>query len=141
MERRDLLKSATSATVAVSNRRGRTLLAHPFDPAAPAVSAHVPMLIGANLHEFIHGVDAPEAGAFTKPELLRQLRAKHGAKAEAIAASLQREYPWAKPFDIRSIAGNRPRESAATQARRGARVRLPVRLADAHARRPPARVS
>lgn len=99
---------------------GKVIAAHPFDPAAPAVSAHVPLLIGTNLNEFIHGVDQPDADLLTNDELLKQLGSKHGSKAQAIADSLRREYPWAKPFDILSIAGNRVREMSETQARRKA---------------------
>jgi para-nitrobenzyl esterase len=35
--------------------------AHPFDPAAPAISAHVPLPLGTNLNEAASGVDNPEA--------------------------------------------------------------------------------
>lgn len=99
---------------------GKVVLAHPFDPAAPATSAHVPMLIGTNLNEFIHGVDQPGADTLTNEELLKRFTSQYGSKAQAIADSLRLEYPWAKPFDIFSIAGNRVREPAATQARRKA---------------------
>lgn len=99
---------------------GKVLPAHPFDPSAPVVSAHVPMLIGTNLNEFIHGVDQPDADLLTQEELLKQLNSQYSGKGQAIADSLRREYPWAKPFDILSIAGNRMRETSATQARRKA---------------------
>jgi para-nitrobenzyl esterase len=99
---------------------GKVIAAHPFDPAAPAVSASVPMLIGTNLNEFIHGVDQPDVDSLTNEDLLKQFHTRYGAKAQAIADSLRREYPWAKPFDIFSIAGNRARETSAIQARRKA---------------------
>lgn len=99
---------------------GKVIAAHPFDPVAPAVSANVPLLIGTNLNEFIHGVDQPDADSLTNEDLLKQFNSRYGAKAQAIVDSLRREYPWAKPFDIISIAGNRLRETSATQARRKA---------------------
>ena len=39
---------------------GQILPHYPFDPAAPAISANVPMLIGTNENEFVNGVDNPE---------------------------------------------------------------------------------
>jgi len=99
---------------------GKVIPAHPFDPAAPSVSSHVPMLIGTNLNEFISGVDQPDCDSLTDEGLLKQLNAKYAGKGQAIADSLRREYPWAKPFDILSIASDRLREPSATQARRKA---------------------
>ena len=99
---------------------GKVIAAHPFDPVAPEVSANVPLLIGTNLNEFIHGVDQPDADSLTNEDLLKQFDSRYGVKAQAIVESLRREYPWAKPFDIFSIAGNRLRETSATQARRKA---------------------
>ncbi|HEU0119641.1 MAG TPA: carboxylesterase family protein [Bryobacteraceae bacterium] len=99
---------------------GKVIPSQIFDPAAPSVSAHVPMLIGSNLHEFIHGCDNPDVDLLTNEELLRQLTVSYGDKAQRIIDSLRREYPWAKPFDILSIAGNRVRDNVANQARRKA---------------------
>jgi para-nitrobenzyl esterase len=99
---------------------GKIITAHPFDPVAPAVSADVPLLIGTNLHEFIHGCDRPDADDLTNQDLLQQFKSKYGTKGQLIIDSLRREYPWAKPFDIFSIAGNRLRETTALQARRKA---------------------
>ena len=99
---------------------GKVIAAHPFDPVAPAVSANVPLLTGTNLNEFIHGVDQPDADSLTNEDLLKQFNSRYGAKAQAIVDSLRREYTWAKPFDIFSIAGNRLRKTSATQARRKA---------------------
>ena len=99
---------------------GKVIPAHPFDPSAPAVSSSVPMLIGTNLNEFINGVDQPDCDSLTNDGLLKQLNAQFKGKGQAIADSLRREYPWAKPFDILSIASNRLSEPTATQARRKA---------------------
>ena len=103
------------------------------------MSANVPMLIGTNLNEFIHGVDQPDVDSLTNEELLKQFNSRYGAKAQAIVDSLRREYPWAKPFDIFSIAGQSPtRNLGYTGAAQGcpgrrACVRLPVRMADSNA--------
>ena len=99
---------------------GKVVASHPFDPVAPAVSANVPMMIGTNLNEDMHGVDRPDADALTNQELLQQFNSRYGKNAQAVIDSLRREYPWARPFDILSIASNRRRESSATQAKRKA---------------------
>jgi para-nitrobenzyl esterase len=99
---------------------GKVVASHPFDPVASSVSAQVPLLIGTNLHEDIHGVDRPDADSLTNEALLRQLTSRYGGRAPAIVDSLRREYPWAKPFDILSIASNGRRGASATLARRKA---------------------
>src|ERR1700736_2143251 len=48
---------------------GGALPRHPFDPGAPEISAHVPLLTGSNLHEFVNGLDRPEAQAMQVDEL------------------------------------------------------------------------
>src|SRR5882672_7972098 len=50
---------------------GRILPRHPFDPGAPEISADVPLLTGSNLHEFVNGLDRPEAQAMQMDELHR----------------------------------------------------------------------
>ena len=103
---------------------GDVLPSHPFDPTAPAVSADVPMLIGTNLNEFVHGVDNPEAYALTHSRA-------NGRPAEAavredrtrapVIAAYREEYPDAKPFDLLSAISTAPiRQGAVDQARRKA---------------------
>src|SRR5205823_6644279 len=79
---------------------GRVLPAHPFDPAAPAVSAGVPLLIGTNLNEGVSGVDNPSADSMTEEELRSRVAARYGDRADAIIAAYRREYPRAVPFDL-----------------------------------------
>src|ERR1700680_1786260 len=50
---------------------GRILPRHPFDPGAPEISADVPLLTGSNLHEFVNGLDRPDAYAMGVDELNR----------------------------------------------------------------------
>ena len=45
---------------------GEFLPHHPFDPAAPAISAQVPMLIGTTLNEFTTTLNHPELEAMTR---------------------------------------------------------------------------
>src|SRR5580692_8604311 len=50
---------------------GSVLPHHPFDPGAPTISANVPLLTGTNLHEFVNGLDHPDASAMGAEELTR----------------------------------------------------------------------
>jgi para-nitrobenzyl esterase len=100
---------------------GVLLPAHPFDPASLAVSAHIPFITGTNQHEFLNGVDHPDAYSLTDAELNRRVAAAFGDRAPAIIAAYRREYPSAAPFDLYArigIAG--ARTAAFTQAARKA---------------------
>lgn len=98
---------------------GDVLPTHPFDPKAPAVSAHVPMLIGTNLNEFVHGVDNPDAYALTAEQLESRLKPRYGERTPAIIAAYRKEYPDAKPFDLLSVISTASfRQSAIDQATR-----------------------
>ncbi|MGC9348797.1 MAG: carboxylesterase/lipase family protein [Anaerolineae bacterium] len=100
---------------------GGSLPRHPFDPDAPDVSADVPLLVGTNLHEFVCGVDRPDAYSLTGPELVQQLRARYGEGSEEILSAYQRCYPDAKPFDLLAFISVAPfRQSAVDQATRKA---------------------
>jgi para-nitrobenzyl esterase len=100
---------------------GEVLPSHPFDPAAPAVSAHVPMLIGTNLNEFVHGVDHPDAYALTPEQLEDRLKPRYGERSTAIIAAYRKEYPAARPFDLLSVISTASfRQAAIDQAMRKA---------------------
>ena len=100
---------------------GRALPHHPFDPGAPALSADVPLLTGTNLHEFVSGVDRPDAGAMTVEGLNRLVREEFGREGEAIIAAYRQDYPKAAPFDLyATIAASRLRIPAFAQASRKA---------------------
>jgi para-nitrobenzyl esterase len=107
---------------------GKIIPAHPFDPAAPAVSAKVPMLIGTCLNEMVNGVDNPEVDRFTDDELKKRVSQRHGAKAGDIIAAYRREYPKESAFGIwAAIATAGMRQTAVTQAeRKAAQGRAPV---------------
>jgi para-nitrobenzyl esterase len=100
---------------------GRVLPHHPFDPGAPTLSANVPLLTGTNLHEFVSGLDHPDANAMGTEELNRLVRDAFGADSEAIIAAYRREYPKATPFGLyATIAASRLRVPAFAQATRKA---------------------
>jgi para-nitrobenzyl esterase len=100
---------------------GRVLPHHPFDPGAPTLSADVPLLTGTNLHEFVSGLDRPDANAMGAEELSRLVREAFGDDGEAIIEAYRLDYPKATPFGLyATIAASRLRVPAFAQAARKA---------------------
>ena len=100
---------------------GRVLPHHPFDPGAPTLSADIPLLTGTNLHEFVSGLDRPDANAMGAEELSRLIREAFGNDAEAIIDAYRLDYPKATPFGLyATIAASRLRVPAFAQAARKA---------------------
>ena len=96
---------------------GKILPTHPFDPAAPALSANVPMLIGTTLNEFTGGINNPNVDALTETELAERVTTMYGDRAKQIIAAYRKANPKAKPFDIFSFISTVPtRHNAVTQA-------------------------
>jgi para-nitrobenzyl esterase len=107
---------------------GRNVPAHPFDPAAPARSANIPMLIGTCLNEMVNGVDNAEVDSFTADELRKRVTQRYGGRAAGIIDAYRREYPDESAFGLwAAISAAGMRQNAVTQAERkaaqgGARV-------------------
>jgi para-nitrobenzyl esterase len=100
---------------------GRSLPVHPFDPAAPAISAHIPLITGTNLNESVSGLDHPDANRMTADEMRQRARAMFGQNADAILAAYRDEYPEETPFGVyAAIATSRWRMPAFAQAERKA---------------------
>jgi para-nitrobenzyl esterase len=100
---------------------GRILPRHPFDPGAPETSADVPLLTGTNLHEFVSGLDHPDAHAMGVEELNRLVSEEFGDRSKAIIDAYRRDYPKATPFGLyATIAAARVRRPAFEQAIRKA---------------------
>ena len=100
---------------------GLVLPHHPFDPGAPTLSAEVPLLTGTNLHEFVSGLDHPDANSMGAEELNQLVRTAFGDDGEAIMAAYRLEYPRATPFGLyATIAASRLRVPAFAQATRKA---------------------
>jgi para-nitrobenzyl esterase len=96
---------------------GSVLPAAPFAPAAPAVSAEVPMIIGTTLNEFATGINHPEYELMTTAELQSRTEGLFPGKGAAIVAEFSQRTPRAKPFDIWSrIASASVRQAALDQA-------------------------
>jgi para-nitrobenzyl esterase len=79
---------------------GRVLPDHAFDPAAPAISSHVPLLVGNTFVEFGGGIGNPEAHLLTVEELRERLQPIAGPRTDAVMAAYQRVFPAARPFEI-----------------------------------------
>jgi para-nitrobenzyl esterase len=100
---------------------GGVLPRHPFDPGAPEISADVPLLTGSNLHEFVNGLDRPDAPAMQMDELYRLMSQEFGERSKEITDAYGRNYPQATPFDLyATIAAASVRRPACQQASRKA---------------------
>lgn len=101
---------------------GNTLPAQPFDPAAPAMTAQVPMLIGTVLNEFTNGIGKPDFEALTDAEMRSRVAARYGAdRADHIIEVFRKAHPQDKPCDLHSLIMTAPnRQNAVTQAERKA---------------------
>jgi len=96
---------------------GQILPQHPFDPAAPATSANIPMLIGTTLNEFTSGINNPNVNAMTEAELAERVKAMYGDRSTQIIAAYRQANPKAKPFDLLSfISTVSTRQNAVVQA-------------------------
>ncbi len=103
---------------------GHILPRHPFDPGAPEISADVPLLTGSNLHEFVNGLDRPEAQALRVDELDRLVSQEFGDRSREIVEAYRCNYPEATPFDLyATIAAACVRRPAFEQASRKAALR------------------
>jgi para-nitrobenzyl esterase len=98
---------------------GSSLPVHPFDPAAPAISANVPLITGTNLNESVSGLDHPDANRMTQDEMKQRVREMFAENSDPIIAAYREEYPQETPFGIyAAIATSRWRIPAFTQAER-----------------------
>lgn len=96
---------------------GQILPQHPFDPAAPALSAHIPMLIGTALNEFTNGIGNPNVDAMTEAELTERVKTMYSDRSASIIAAYRKANPKAKPFDLFSfISTVSTRQNAVVQA-------------------------
>ena len=98
---------------------GRILPSHPFDPAAPAYSAAIPMLIGTVLNETSPSQSDPKPELMTEPEMRAEVARRFGSRSEAIVAEALKLHPSVKPIELLSII-QRPRSAAILQATRKA---------------------
>jgi para-nitrobenzyl esterase len=100
---------------------GNVLPHHSFDPAAPAQSAKVPLMVGTVLNEFTTALGNPALEQMTDDELLRRVSVDYKDKAVEIIKVFHDAHPNARPLDLLSrITAGRLRQNAVTQAARKA---------------------
>jgi para-nitrobenzyl esterase len=79
---------------------GRIMPVQPFDPVAPAISAHIPLLVGTCLNEAVSGLDNPEVNTLTAQQLDERMAQRYGVHGRDIVAAYRREYPKESPFGL-----------------------------------------
>ncbi len=84
---------------------GKTLPSVPFEPAAPEISAGIPMMIGTVLHEFNPAFGNPKMESMTEEQLKEQLTKSYGDRAQRIVETAQKLYPGQKPVGLAAIIG------------------------------------
>ncbi len=102
---------------------GTILPHHPFDPAAPAVSAGVPMLIGSTLNEFANEIQSSWLGldSLTEATLKERAAAAFGDAGGRVIDAYRAAHHDARPADLFSrMSAAVHRHNAVTQATRKA---------------------
>ena len=84
---------------------GKAIPSLPFDPAAPEISASVPMLVGTVLHEFNQAMAMPKAEDMTEEALQAQFKQQYGDRAGRMIEVAKKLYPGQKPVAIAAIVG------------------------------------
>ena len=106
---------------------GKALPSHPWDPAAPALSARIPLLIGyARTEETLYDRPTPETLALDESGLTRRLAARLGVNPERVIEAYRKTHPEATPWDLFILIatdhprGTYAREVAKRKANQGA---------------------
>jgi para-nitrobenzyl esterase len=85
---------------------GVTLPSHPFDPAAPDVSAEVPLIIGYNRTEMTLFVAAdPKAFSLDESGLRRRAGRLLGANTDRVIEIFSKQHPDANPSELMFLIG------------------------------------
>jgi para-nitrobenzyl esterase len=83
---------------------GVALPGGPFDPAAPAISADVPVMIGTNKDEATLFLFAdPRFGDYTEEDLAKRAKQAVGDKADALVAAVRAAFPDYSPSHLTAI--------------------------------------
>jgi para-nitrobenzyl esterase len=103
---------------------GVVLPRHPFDPDAPSISAHVPLITGSVFNEQANALDREDGGQMTEAELQKAVGAEFGVNGPAIIAAYRKDWPKATAFEIHgAIAAEGFRRPALEQAARKAQLK------------------
>jgi para-nitrobenzyl esterase len=106
---------------------GKVVPSHPWDPAGPALSATIPLLIGwARTEETLYDRPTPEKLALDEAELKQRVGARLGTNPERVIETYRRAHPEATPWDLHILIatdhprGTYSRELAKRKANQGA---------------------
>ncbi len=100
---------------------GKVVPQQPFDPAAPAISSNVPLMVGTVLNEFLTAINHPEYESMSEEAVAKRVSDLYGDKSAEVIKVFRQAHPGAKPFDILSLIFAAPvRQAAVTQAERKA---------------------
>lgn len=90
---------------------GKALPTHPWDPAAPGLSANVPLLMGwAHTEETLYDRPTPEKLALDEAGLKQRTAKRLEGDPDAVIAAFRQAYPDASPWDLYIlIATDHPR--------------------------------
>jgi para-nitrobenzyl esterase len=90
---------------------------HPFDPAASALSADIPMLIGSTMNETSPSINRPDLEEITLDGVKEKLRESLQDKTDTVVEAYAKCFPGRKPVEIWSlIASSNRRINAVKQA-------------------------
>src|SRR6185295_19237306 len=80
---------------------GKALPIHPWDPAAPAISSAIPLLIGyARTEETFYDRPTPESLALDEAGLKLRAGKRIGGDPERVIAAFRKAHPDASPWDL-----------------------------------------
>jgi para-nitrobenzyl esterase len=85
---------------------GKALPSHPWDPAAPAVSANIPLLIGwARTEETLYDRPTPEKLALDEAGLVKRAAERIGGDPDPVIQAFRQAHPEATPWDLWILIG------------------------------------
>ena len=96
---------------------GKVIPSHPWDPAGPALSARIPLMIGfARTEETLYDRPAPDKLKLDEAGLKKRLEQRLGVAPEPIIEAFRRDHPDATPWDLYIlIATDHPRGTFARE--------------------------
>jgi para-nitrobenzyl esterase len=84
---------------------GSVLPETPFETTAPALSKDIPFLLGNTFHEFMGGIDKPQANQATWEQVTAALTPQLADKTGPALDAYRKAFPSAKPFEIAAMIG------------------------------------
>ena len=80
---------------------GKAIPRHPWDPAAPALSTNIPLLIGyARTEETLYDRPTPETLALDEAGLTLRARTRLGGDPQRVVDAFRKAHPEATPWDL-----------------------------------------